>query len=258
MIIDFHTHVYPDKIADKGVSYIGDFYGFHLHTPGTIQHLSACCKEAGVEKKVLLAVSIRPDQVDSINHWLRGLLDENTFGFGALHPHTADPIACLEHFKEWGFSGVKYHPDMQTFELDDQRMFPVYAWLEEHRLPVYFHMGDPRYDYSRPYRLARVLDRFPGLIAIAAHLGGYCRWEEAENCLKGAQVYYDTSSALAFMEPERATEIILGHGTDKVLFGTDYPVTNQADELERFYKLDLTPDQQKAILGDNACRLLGI
>lgn len=258
MVIDFHTHIYPDKIALKGVAYVGDFYGFHLDTLGTEQHLAACCREAGVDKRVLLAVSVRPDQVDSINGWLSGLLDQNTFGFGALHPFMDDPLSHLERFSDMGFSGVKYHPDMQRFNIDDPRMFPVYAWLEQHSLPVCFHMGDARYDYSRPIRLARVLDRYPGLIVVAAHLGGYQRWDEAEICLRDSGVYYDTSSAIAFMPPQRAAEIIQGHGADKVLFGTDYPVTTQAEELARFDLLPLSPEDREAILSGNARRLLGI
>ena len=258
MVIDFHTHIYPDKIALKGVAYVGDFYGFQLDALGTDQHLAACCRQAGVDKRVLLAVAVRPDQVDSINSWLSGLLDDSTFGFGALHPLMDDPLSRLEGFFELGFSGVKYHPDMQRFNIDDPCMFPVYAWLEAHGLPVCLHMGDARYDYSRPIRLARVLDRYPGLKVIAAHLGGYQQWDEAESCLKDSAVYYDTSSAIAFLSPERATEIILGHGTDKVLFGTDYPVTTQAEELARFDRLALSPDQREAILSGNARRLLGI
>ena len=258
MIIDFHTHVYPDKIARKGVDYVGDFYGFHLKTLGTIEHLSACCREAAVDKRVLLAVSVRPDQVESINAWLSGLLDANTFGFGALHPLMEDPLACLEGFTGLGFSGVKLHPDMQEFDIDDPKLNPVYAWLENNGLPLCLHMGDPRYDHSRPIRLARVLDKFPGLTVIAAHLGGYERWDEAEVCLKDTNVYYDTSSAISFMSPERAAEIILGHGADKVLFGTDYPVTTQAEELARFELLPLSPADKQAILSGNALRLLGV
>lgn len=258
MIIDFHTHIYPDKIAAKGVQYVGDFYGFHLTTKGTNAHLRQCCTEAGVDKRVLLAVSVRPDQVDSINAWLRGQLDSDTFGFAALHPFMEDPLARLETFPSLGFTGVKFHPDMQRFSIDDPHMDPIYAWLQNHKFPVYFHMGDPRYDYSRPIRLARVLDRFPDMRVIAAHLGGYERWDEATKCLSGSEVYYDTSSAVAFLAPERAAEIIRGHGVNRVFFGTDYPVATQKEELERFRKLPLLPTERQAILWENACQFLGI
>ncbi len=258
MIVDFHTHIYPDKIASKGVQYVGDFYGFHLTTLGTDAHLRQCCKQAGVDKRVLLAVSIRPDQVDSINAWLRDRLDADTFGFAALHPFMEDPLSRLEQFPAMGFAGVKFHPDMQQFNIDDRHMDPVYAWLQAHRFPVCFHMGDPRYDYSRPIRLARVLDRFPELRVVAAHLGGYERWDEAASCLSDSGVYYDTSSAIAFMTPERAAEIILRHGADKVLFGTDYPVTTQREELALFMRVPLCEAHRQAILSGNACRFLGI
>lgn len=258
MIIDFHTHIYPDKIAAKGVAYVGDFYGFSLDTSfGTLENLNAQCRDAGVDYKVLLAVAVRADQVVSINNWLSVVLDGHTFGFGCLHPDFTNPVAELKRFRTLGFKGLKLHPDMQRFNADAPQMFPVYDWLEQNRFILYLHAGDSRFDYSHPRRIAAILDRFPALTVIAAHFGGYQRWEESKQLLCGRKVYFDTSSSLPFISAESAVEMIRRHGADKILFGTDYPVISQSRELELFRRLQLDEHSRRAILFENGKKLLG-
>lgn len=258
MILDFHTHVYPAKIAEKGVAYTLDFYDFPHHHEGfgTPEHLNQSCREANVTHKVLLAVATRADQVESINDFTASLLDAHTFAFGCMHPDYPNPELELERFRSLGLLGVKFHSDMQQCDIDDPRLYPVYRYCQAHDLPVYLHMGDERYDHSHPQKLARVLDDFPHLTVIAAHFGGYQRWAEAKEFLCGREVYFDTSSSLPFGNIETFKELFALHGADKFLFGTDYPLTTQAEELERLKALALTPEQQDAILFQNGKRLL--
>ncbi len=262
MLIDFHTHIYPEAIAQKGTRYVFDFYEFpyvHREGCGTLDHLNRCCAEANADYKVLLAVAVRAANVESINQWLVGCIDEHTVGFGTLHPDYADPVSQLSQFAAWGLKGLKFHPDMQQFNIDDPRVDPIYAWCEQNNMPICFHSGDPRYDYSSPLRLAKVLDKYPGLRVIAAHLGGYGVWESEIDVLIGRKnVYFDTSSAITFLSPERAVEIIRAHGVENVFFGTDYPITTQAEELQRFDRLPLTQSEREAILYKNAVRFLGL
>lgn len=258
MIIDFHTHIYPEKIAAKGVQYIGDFYNFDLDTTrGTKAHLDRSCKAAGVDKVVLLSVSLRPDQVSSINNFLSSCLDADHFGFGAIHPDMDDPIAELARFPALGITGVKIHPDMQRFDVDDPRMFPIYRYIEG-KMPIMIHAGDDRYEYSAPKKIAHVLQLFPRLTVIAAHLGGWQRWEEAMQYLAGKDVYFDTSSAIGFMSKADARRYILAHRSDRLLFGTDYPVVEQCEELKTLHALDLPEELLEKILWKNAAALLGI
>lgn len=258
MIIDFHTHIYPEKIAAHGVKYIGDFYGFELDSArGTKAHLDACCAAAGVDYKVCLAVAVKPEQVQSINNWLASILDERSFGFGTLHPRMEAPLDELNRFAALGFSGVKFHPDMQNFAADDPKMFPIYEKIAG-KYPVLFHAGDKRYDFSGPRRIARVLDAFPDLTVIAAHLGGYSEWEEAMDLLCGRDVYLDTSSAIGFLPKERAVELIRAHRPDRLLFGTDYPVVTQEEELAVFRSLGLDKALEEKILWENAAALLRV
>ena len=258
MIIDFHTHIFPEKISAKGVDYIGDFYGFNLDTNhGTKSDLDLECEKAGVDYKVMLSVAIRQEQVSSINNWLSTQIDEHSFGFGTLHPDMDDPIAELERFSELGLKGVKYHPDMQEFAIDDPKMYKIYEKIEG-RYPVIFHAGDKRYNYSGAKRIAKILDDFPNMTLVAAHLGGYTEWKDAERYLAGRDVYYDTSSAITFLPPERARQIIMGHRADRILFATDYPCNTQSTELETFRSLGLSDELCEKILWKNGAQMLGI
>ncbi len=258
MIIDFHSHIYPEKIADRGVRAVLDFYEFeHNHDGfGTLSHLKQSCASAGVTHRVLLGVSTKEDKVVSINRFVASCLDDTTFGFGCMHPDFVDPIAELEQFASLGLIGVKLHADMQACDIDDKRLYPIYDYAAQTGMPVYHHMGDPTRLYSSPKKLANVLDDFPTLTVIGAHFGGYARWDEAMDYLCGRKVYFDTSSSIAHADVALFKKIIDKHGTHQFLFGTDYPVTNHTDELKQFAKLSLSSAQQQAILYENGAALL--
>ena len=259
MLIDFHTHVYPEKIAEKGVRYIGNFYNLPMSQKGTLIHLKSVAQVSGTTHVVLLGVAIKPEVVESINRFTASMLDEYTFGFGTIHPDYVNKQAEILYCLERGLTGIKIHPDMQAFPIDDSRMFEVYELLSEKGAPIMIHMGDARYDFSHPKRLAEVMDRYPNLKVIGAHLGGYQRWAESLEYLCGRpNLWFDTSSSLQFMDIELAKKIIQVHGYDHILFGTDYPITDQTEELKRLAKLELNETEEKAVLYENAAKLLGI
>ena len=136
---------------------------------------------------------------------------------------------------------------------------PIYELAEAKGLPILFHMGDNRYTYSHPMRLMNVMKRFPKLICIAAHLGGYQAWPEALTAsldgvpyLSHENMYIDTSSALPFLSPEDAVKLIRKHGVSRTLFGTDSPMWDEKKEFERFMRLPLTDGEKEMILSTNA------
>ena len=186
-IIDFHTHIYPDAIAEKATRTTCAYY--HLDTPliGTAEQLLAQGKKAGISRCVLLPVAMKPEQTRRVNEFIQSQTQAHPefFGFGALHPALPDLVGELSFLQEHGFFGVKLHPDLQEFDLDDERLFPAYDWLQG-RLPVLFHCGDKTRDYSHPKRLRRVLDNFPNLTVIAAHLGGWSMKTTASSGIKSA------------------------------------------------------------------------
>ena len=258
MIIDFHTHAYPDKIADNGVQYIGDFYALPMYGKGTIAHLKQVEREAGVTYTVVLGVAVRPDLVQSINNWLLSVLDDELIGFGTIHAAYEDNAGEIARFLAEGCRGAKIHPDMQEYVIDDPRLDSAYDYLSQVEAPLMVHLGDARYEYSMPQRLAKVMDRFPRLKVIGAHLGGYTRWDDALTLCGRENLWLDTSSALWALDPALSRNIIERHGEDRILFGTDYPVSLPEREFQLLDRLGLSDSVKEKILYRNGAELLKI
>lgn len=256
-IIDIHTHAFPDKIAEKAVIQLENFYHIEIPNHGDMESLLTSADVVGVEKIALHVAATKPSQVEVSNSWVGGVISGRIIGFGSLHPDYSDFAAELDRMVDLGLKGIKFHAELQGFALDDPRMWPIYEAIGE-RLIVMFHVGDTKSTLSAPAKVAKVLDAFPKLRVIAAHLGGYESWPEAEEYLYGRDLYIDTSSALWCMSPEEAARIIYAHGVDKVLFGSDYPVSTPKDELARLNQLPLKEEEKRKILWDNAARLLGL
>jgi predicted TIM-barrel fold metal-dependent hydrolase len=252
-IIDMHAHIFPDKVASRAVESIGSYYNIPMSGPGTVGGLLESGRRIGVSKYVVHSSATNVDQVVTINDYVSGVVSANSemIGFGTLHPGLADADAEVTRLIGLGLKGIKLHPEFQRFVIDDEDMLPIYRAIKG-RLPVLIHMGDENRDSSSPVRLARILDMFPDLVVIAAHFGGYRMWDESMQYLVGRNLYMDTSSALAFLSPEKAVRMIRQHGVPKMFFGSDYPMWDHEEELGRFLGLDLTEDERKAILFGNA------
>ena len=262
-IINAHVHVYPDAIATKAAMSIGQFYNAPVRHNGTIEELLKENKENGVSKCLIHSVATTTHQVQAINKYIKSLMDSHNefIGFMALHPDMEKQQIEDEVQKaiEQGFKGVKLHPDCQKFYIDEQRAQKIYEVVEG-RLPILMHMGDTRYDYSSISRLLNVLNHYEGLQIIAAHMGGYSHWGEVGlyHTAKYNNFHFDTTSSLSFLSPELATTIIKDFGVEKYFFGSDYPMWRTDEELALFYKLDLSKDEQEAILGKNLKDFLNI
>ncbi len=257
MIIDAHVHIYPEKIADKAVMGIENFYNMHIEYDGRVSTLLREGKKAGVDKFIVQSVATVWEQVKSINNFISESVSENPelIGFGTMHPDFPNIPEEVDRIISLGLKGIKLHSDFQRFAIDDEKAFPIYE-AAEGRLPILMHMGDTKSDLSCPERLVKVIERFPKLTVIGAHFAGWSMWERAERALAGTGIYTDCSSSLYAMSPERAAELIRKFGADKVMWGTDYPMWNYSDELKRFEKLPLTDNERNMILGENALRLL--
>lgn len=258
-IIDFHTHIFPDKIAEAATENICKFYGLErkIAEAGTLDDLKENAKKAGVGYLVVNSTATKTEQVEAINNWIASVTTDKIFGLGSLHPDYADIEEEIERIISLGLKGIKLHPDFQTFNIDDPKLDRIYD-AAQGVLPILIHAGDHRYGYSSPFRIANVLKKFPHLDMVAAHLGGWSEWDEAKEHLWGKRLWFDTSSSLWFIPPEKALEIIRGHGADKIFFGTDYPITSQQAELERFFKLGLTEKETEDILFNNANNFLNL
>ncbi len=258
MIIDAHAHIFPDKIADKAAEGIGGFYNITAKYDGTLGTLLEQGSAAGVDKFLVQSVATVPEQVRSINNYISECISrypDRLIGFGAMHPDFEDIVGETERIVSLGLKGIKLHSDFQRFNLDEKRAYAIYE-AAEGRLPILFHIGDPRYDYSAPERLMRVVKRFPKLTVIAAHLAGWTMWDKGAEIFEGSGIYADCSSSLYALAPDRAAKLIRKIGADKVFWGTDYPLWGAAEELERFRSLPLSDEEKDKILGGNITRLL--
>jgi predicted TIM-barrel fold metal-dependent hydrolase len=257
-IFDVHTHAYPLKIASKCVDFLNNYYKCNCTGNGTIEDLKESAKDGGVGYLLVHSVATKPTQVEDCNTWIAAHTSKNVFGFGTIHPEYTGGIKKeLDRIRSLGLLGLKLHPDFQGYFVDDSSMDAVYSYIEG-KMPVLIHTGDKKCEYSSPKHLANVLDRYPNLTVIAAHLGGYSQWEEAENYIIGRNCYIDTSSSLWALPKEKAVYLIRKHGVDHVLFGTDYPLTRHKDELARFMALGLTEEENNKILFENAKKLLNL
>lgn len=256
---DIHAHIFPEKIAAKVVSTLEDFYNFTWDGTGTVADLLANMDKASVERAVIFSCATKPEQITAANTFLRDIRQqypERFCAFGTIHPDHPDIDGVLKQIKDFGLRGIKLHPDFQQIYIDEPAMMRVYEKLDS-SLPLIIHMGDPRTDFSSPYRLARVLERFPQLTVIAAHLGGYREWDQAWKHLVGKNVFFDTSSSLSFMPEEEAVKIIRAHGVEKILFASDYPACDHIKAVENVIKLGLSPQENEQIFHLNAERILG-
>ena len=257
-IIDIHTHIYPDDIAQKATNSVKNFYGIgDSHMNGTESMLLQRGRQAGISQFVILPVAIRPDRAQHINDFILQKAVENPdyIPFGTVHAAMDGLAEETERLLDAGVKGIKMHPDSQRFAIDDPRLYPLYETIQG-RVPVLLHMGDQRYDYSHPARLRKILQLFPQLDAIAAHFGGYSMYDTAKELLLDTNCVMDISSSMMFMQPGEAERYINIYGAERMAFGTDYPMWDPMTETEKFLQLTLTDDQKEQIAHKTAERIL--
>lgn len=257
-IFDIHTHVYPDEIAQKATDSVKSFYNIGgAGMDGTTSMLLQRGKEAGISAFLILPVAIRPDRVQGINDFIlhQTQLHPEFVGFGTVHAGMEGLTDEVHRIMDMGLKGIKMHPDSQRFHIDDSRLYPMYEAIEG-RIPVMLHMGDQRYDYSHPVKLRKILDQFPRLQAVAAHFGGYSMYETAYELLKDTDCILDVSSSLMFMEDGQPEKYINLYGAERMAYGTDYPLWDPVQEVDRFLQLKLKPEQLEQIAWKTAHRFL--
>ena len=258
--IDAHCHIYPEKIAAPAINSTDNFYDTVSYGKGTVEDLLYQNSLSGVDKCIVQSVATTPKQVRSINNFIAKEVEahkETLIGFGTMHPESEDLKGDIEHLVSLGLKGVKLHPDIQRFKLDDYRCLKIYELCEANDLVLLVHAGDSRYDNSNPNRLRPIAEIYDKLKIIAAHLGGWSVWREAYKQLSDlGNIYVDCSSSFYYIKPNEAKEVIRAYGADKVLFGTDYPMWCPKSELDIFLSLGLTDEENRKILGENAKKLL--
>lgn len=261
-IIDAHAHIYPEKIAKKATETIGVFYDIPMEMPaGTPERLLEDGGRAGITKYIVHSCATKPEQVKSINDFIKKEIDLHPefVGFMTLHQDlTFEEMKMeVERCKKAGFKGVKLHPDFQKFYIDEEKAENIYKAVGSD-FPILFHTGDDRYEFSKPHRLVNMAKKYPEVTFIGAHFGGYRCWDDVYLYKGLNNVYFDTCSSLTFIDEKKAKEIIDMLGVERFFFGTDFPMWDAKGELERFMKIDLTDLEREMILSKNIKKLLKI
>ena len=270
-IFDIHTHIYPDSVAQKAIDSLSVFYEFEKNYnfepsgKGTFEDLYASCVKYQVCGCLMLCVATNPKQVCRINDFMADVVKSNIsdyftpVGFAGIHQDFPDIAKETERIAALGLKGIKIHPDIQGVNIDDKRLMALYEAIEG-KMPLYLHMGDNReeYQFSATERLAKIKKRFPNLEVIAAHLGGYTAWDKIGLLTDFDKIWFDTSSAFWVIDPIYSKSVIEALGTERVMFGTDYPVAYVNEELERFMKIELDDNVRADILYNNAARFLNL
>ena len=284
-VIDIHVHTFPEKIAASALNTLQSKSHTRPFTNGTINALRDSMREARVTSSILQPVATRADQVTRIND---NAIKINThtketdiYSFGAMHPKFLDYDSELTRIKAAGIAGIKLHPVYQGVTINDERYIKILARAFELGLVVLIHagwdIGFPGNDYAMPWRISEAL-RASGLTSssrvILAHMGGWRAWDEACEIFADVEgVYIDTAFSLGefypnddgyyksvdeckMLSPEKFTAIIKSFGADRVLFGSDSPWASQLESVNKVYNLDLTEQEKRLILYENAAIIL--
>lgn len=234
--IDIHTHAFHPKIAHKVVDQLDGHYQIHPVGNGLIDDLLSRVRSAGLARAVVLCAATSGGQVIPANNFSIQLQQNNpeVIAFGTLHPDFEDWEKELDRLRQAGIFGLKLHPEFQGFWLDDPRLLPIIE-AAQNDFAFLVHVGDrlpPKQNPSCPYKMAAIIKQFPNAKMIAAHLGGFMHWKFALEALAGTNVYFDTSSSLEFIPDQLLHEIFARHPRERILFGSDYPLYDPAEEMD--------------------------
>jgi len=262
VVIDFHVHGFTDELAPRAIAALSAGSGLQPRTDGTVSGIEASMKKANIYRSVILSIATKPHQTSNITRWSAALKNDSIIPFASIHPDSDNWKSELSEIYASGIKGIKFHPEYQNFFIDDPKMYPIYYKAAELGLIMIFHAGvdvglQPPY-HCMPDRMRHMVRAFNGAKIVAAHMGGYDRWNEVEEYLVGEELYFDTSFSMPRMGEEQFMRIVKNHGYKRLLFGTDSPWSDQAEDLALISSLKLSDEEKSAILGGNAAKLLGL
>lgn len=261
MIIDFHTHAFPDKIAARALASLAEKAGgLPYYTDGTIADTDEKMKSWGVKRRVMLSIATNPKQQRNVNNFAIENNCEHIIAFGSVHPDAPDALDELDRIKAAGLLGVKFHPEYQRFYIDDKKMFPIYDKCRALGLIMSFHAGKdigfPASLMAPPQRSLNIVKQFPGAKIVLAHMGGARLVEDVLSCIAGTDCCLDTSFAIHDLPLKDAEKIISKHGVEKILFGSDCPWERSCDSFDYIDALGISDDKKEMIYSKNAIALL--
>lgn len=264
MVIDFHTHAFPDKIASRVIDHLSAVAGgLAPNHCGTVESLKKKSLSGGADRAVLLNIATNPKQEYNVNSFAISLVgDDVIIPFGSINPDSENIDSELRRLKAAGIKGIKLHPDYQGFFVDEERMLPIYEKIASYGLITVFHagidIGYPTLVHCTPQMLRKALPYFGTAPVVAAHFGGFQLWEDAITYLADTDIYIDTSFSAGRIPKATAELILKTFNTEKILFGTDMPWGDTSEELKFIFSICENEEIREKILGKNAQKLLNI
>lgn len=269
-IIDTHAHIFPTKIAAAAARATAVFYET-AQTPtrpslehmiahgGTSEELLACAREAGISKLLVFSCATKAEQVDSIINFIVRECEAHPefIGAGTMHIDYPNFEGACNRMLSLGIRGIKLHPDIQQFRVDDERLLPLYEIMQAKGMYLISHTGDNRYQFSNPDKLLRLAKMFPKMNFICAHFAGWSEWDTARNIMRRENIYMDTGSTIGFSSPETAKKAFSAFDHTHIFFGSDYPMWDPKTELESILRLGLPDEVLEGVLHKNFERFLG-
>lgn len=261
MYIDFHTHVFPDRIAKKAIDKLSSSGGIPPFTDGSLSDTLKKYNECKVERMVALSIATNPKQQTNVNDFAISIKSETVTPFGSINPYSDNIISDIEKLYANGIKGIKIHNEYQGVDILDRLYYPAYELCQKLGMIIIFHAGrdiafKPPVKAS-PASLRKLSEMYPGLTIVAAHLGGWCMWDEVEQHLVGSRAYLDTAYISDYIDPGICKRIIKEHGADKILFGSDCPWELPGKTISFIEGLELSDSDKQKIYHLNAQRLLG-
>ena len=262
MVIDFHTHCFPEKIASTALEKLSFASGgMKPHTDGTLESLRALMHGQGVDRFVVNNIATNAKQMHKVNDFAIEINGGDVISFGSVFPDSDEVYDELERIAAAGLKGVKLHPDYQGFFVDDEKMKPIYRKIASLGLITTFHAGmDLAYPApykNSPERLKKALSWFDGAPVVAAHWGGAGMSRQVIKELCGLPVYFDVSFGYAMIPKPDAITITEKHGIDRMLFGTDAPWHTPEMEFSVVDSLEFSESEKEKMFCENALKLLG-
>ena len=259
-MIDFHTHIFPEKIADRTIAHLSEICHMTPYTSVKEEVLLHSMEEAGITRSIILPVATAPRQFDSIHRYALQFMEGNLISLGSIHPDCEDYKEKLRWIKENNLKGIKLHPDYQDTYFNDIKYKRILSYASELDLIIVTHAGkdpvSPKDVHCTPKMIEEVLNEVAPKNLVLAHMGGNEMFDEVEQLLVGRDVYLDTSYVLDKMDSWQFLRMVRNHGADKVLFGTDSPWGGQKKFVETFYQIPLTKEERELISSKNVIQLL--
>jgi hypothetical protein len=263
MIIDFHTHIFPDHLAENALNFLSEKGKISPFTDGTLNGLLESMEKSGVDVSVICNIATSPKQSDNIFNFCKKIRSDKILPLGSIHPESENIEEYLKKYKSEGVKGLKLHPDYQNFYIDDKAVFYIYDLCESFNLFIVFHCGidigyPPPY-HATPERIKKIRENFKNLKIVAAHMGSFEMYDEVEEYLFGEDIYFDTAYCLDKMPQEDIKKFFGKHPIERFLFATDSPWCNQKNYVEILSSFKfLTDDDKEKIFSENAKKLLNI